>query len=396
MIENVLLNPNWFWDHKYTPIVSYLKNKEFIIECQNFRDDANNSVLHYLFINCKKFDNMTLLLMKWLIHNGLSMNQSNKKGMTPFYYYMNFIFENNLDENTEFDKYFMQVVDFHDKESVHSNGNNFIHLLCFCPFVYKHKIVIKDLIIENVEKLSKKNNSKQIPLYIAMSYWRDTHNLPLLYFMFQKTPYECLSSCDTMGRNCFHLACEYNLIHIINFMILKDKNIVHTRMLTEKKNPICFTIIKNADIVLIRHLLQKSPELFTQKNVDDKNALDILFESYITTKENDVYKKIFALLIKNKHVNDKLTNIKDIYNKMKLFDQHKEYDCLICLQEKDIREWEIPVCCANHQEKMHKSCFDKWYKISKSCPVCDYKKEVFVEQPGFKFEIETCSICPLE
>lgn len=392
MNENVLLNPNWFWDHKYTPIVSYLKNKEFIEECKKFCDDNQNTLLHYLFMNCKKFDQMTFLVMKWLICNGLNVNDTNKSRMTPFYYYINFIFENELSETTGFDKYFLQILNYYDNESIHENGNTFLHLLTFCPFVYKHKDIIKSTIDLHLDKLSKKNNNKQIPLYIAMSYWRENKNVPLLYYIFLKTPIHMLNSFDIKGRNCFHLACEYSQSTIIDFLMAKDKKIIsNTKILNEKRDPIVFTVVKNADLDFIKYLLLKLPEIFTEKNCDEKNVMDTLFDSFIiNTDKSEIYKKIFMILVKNQTIKSSLPNVKDIYSKIKSFELYQNYECMICMETKDLRDWERPFCCENHAEKMHKSCFEKWYKISRSCPICDYKNENFFEPHGYKFEVENC------
>jgi ankyrin repeat protein len=370
--KNVLLNPNWFYDHKFTPIISYLKNETFQNECKDFKDEFDNNLLHYFFMNISNFDQNTFLLLKWCIQIGINFNSPNKKNMTPFYYYVNFLFENNFSKDTGFEKYIMEILNIFDKKTVHSDGNNFIHILCHSPYLYNYIDLMKEIINKNEENLKEKNSQKQIPLQIAMSFWRKTESKKLLYYLYLKTPEYCLDFFDAKGRNSFHLACEYDLVNLVDYMLNKNSNFTSIKLLNEEKTPIIFVILKNANLDLIIYFLNRNPDLFLEKNDCGLGVLDILFQMYVLEK-NEKYKKILYKIAENHELLSKIENAKHIIQKFKKYDLFGDYECQICLEKKDLREWEIPFSCCNHNEKIHLSCMKKWYDISKSCPICDYK-----------------------
>lgn len=370
--KNILLNPNWFFEHRLTPIISYLKNKVFQKECKSFKDESDNNLLHYFFMNCSYFDQNSLLLLKWCTQVGIGFNSKNKNNMTPFYYYVNFVFEKNFGSETGFEKYFIEIMKMHDRKTAHADGNSFLHIFCHSPYVHTHSNLIKTLIELNLEKLKERNNHKQIPLQIAMSFWRKPECLNLLYYLYCKTPDYCLGYFDSKGRNCFHLACEYDLVNLVENMLKKNPGLLHSRILNDEKTPIIFVVLKNASLKLVFYFLQKDQNLFLQKNENNQTIFDVLFQMYVLEK-NSTYKKIMCKLAENSFILTNVENARNIIQKFKKYDLYGNYECLICQETKDIRDWEIPFACSCHEEKIHHSCMKKWYEISKSCPICDYK-----------------------
>lgn len=383
----VLLNPNWFYEHKFTPIISYLKNEIFQKECKEYIDEDGNNLLHYFFMNCDVFCKMSFLLFQWCMKIGIDIDLKNKSNMTPFYYYMNFLFENNLDENTGFADFFMDILSFvnFNENNTHSNGNNFLHLLCYSPNVYQHEIIIKNVIDAFPKACNSRNKDKQLPLHIALSYWRKKDNKKLLFYLFLKTSIPNFVYTDNKGRNIFHLVCEYNLIELCKFIYDKCEKF-HSKLIIPIQNtintPICFVVVANKNKQIIDFLLEKDPKLFIQKDTSEKNntILDHLFQFYALDKCIE-YKNIFARLIKNEIIIKNLSYeyIKKMYEKMKLYDIHGIYECKICFETDDVRSWRIPYVCNLHiNEKMHQSCIDKCKKyIEKEhdfiCPMCNYK-----------------------
>lgn len=219
--DMILLNPDWFLEMRMTPIVSYLKNDVFVQECKHFVDEDENNLLHYLFMNCEKFDRMTNLLLKWSMKIGIDFNKKNKTGMTPFYYYMNFLHQNDYKDVTGFRNFFEEILESVDISTKHANGNTFLHLLCFSPMVVKHSDLLKRVIKRYPSLLLEKNNSRQTPLHVAMSFWRRRECLHLLFFLYLMTPQVGVCCYDSKGRNIFHLACEYGLKSIVQDLIVK-------------------------------------------------------------------------------------------------------------------------------------------------------------------------------
>lgn len=383
--QYILLNPNWFYEHKFTPIISYLKNEIFQKECLEYIDDDGNNLLHYFFMNCDVFCKMSFLLFNWCVKIGMDFNLKNKSNMTPFYYYINFIFENNLDENTGFSEYFLDIISLinFSEEYTHSNGNNFLHILCHVPGVYKHEKIIK-YIIDNYNKACNfRNRQKQLPLHIALSYWRKKEDKKLLFYLFLKTSASNFILCDHKGRNIFHLACEYNLIELVKYIYIKFQK-YHSQLIVPIQNsiqtPITFVVVANKNLEMIDYLLEKNVDLFIQKE-NDNTILDHLFQFYALEK-NKIYKNIFAKLIKNEQIIQKLSYvyIRNMYEKIKLYDIHGNYECKICFETDDIRHWRNPYICSMHpDDKFHQECINKCKKhIHENketfiCPMCDYK-----------------------
>lgn len=379
----ILLNPNWFYEHKFTPIISYLKNEIFQKECKEYVDDDGNNLLHYFFMNCDVFCKMSFLLFNWCIKIGIDIDLKNKSNMTPFYYYMNFIFENNLDENTGFSDYFLDIVSYVNltDNNIHSNGNNFLHILCHIPSILKHEKIIKNIIDTFPKVCNYRNKEKQLPLHLALSYWRKKDNKKLLFYLFLKTNPSNFILSDHKGRNIFHLVCEYNLIELVKFIYDRLQKL-HKQLIIPIQNsmntPITFIVVANKNKDLIDFLLEKDADLFIQKDSNNITILDHLFQFYALEK-NQEYKTIFAKLIKNEKIIKHLSYayIRKMYEKIKLYDIHGNYECKICFETDDIRNWRNPYVCHMHpNEKFHLECFDKCRKIKENdsiCPMCDYK-----------------------
>ena len=369
----VLLNPMWFFNHNYTAIVSYLKNSIFVRECSRFVDGDGNNLLHYFFFRCKKISRLLLLLIKWCVKIGVDMNQTNKKKITPFYYYSNFLFEKGLSDTLSLKETFFDICALWDRKSRHQNGNNILHVLACYPFSEdQFDFVIKtiDLFVFCLEE---KNDAKQIPLALGLSTWRGKKSHRILYYLYLKTPVKSMTSLDSKGRNIFHLACEYGLSNVVKHMIKIDPGIVQSRIMDDLKTPILFRVIQNVHTDVIFFLAQRFPVLLTQLDEEGRNLLDWILNCYIIYSD-PIYKTIFEGLCNKKIVRDTFPDYKKKYSNVKHFEKHGHYFCHICHEIKDPRNWESPTTCRSHPEKFHTSCIRKWLDVHQSCPMCEYKR----------------------
>ena len=375
----VLLNPLWFYNHKYTAIVSYLKNKIFVKECLNFLDQEGNNLLHYFFLNCKSVSRIMILLVRWCVKIGLDINRANKKMMTPFYYYANYLFEKGFSDDSQLQNTFHEIVALWDKKTRHSNGNNLLHVMACYPFTETQFGFVKKVIESFQSCLEEKNNKSQLPLSVALSTWRKKETHAILYYMYLKTPPRCFTALDFRGRNVFHLACEYGLLSVVKHMLKTTPRLVDSKIMNEQRTPLVFLIAQNAQVDFLSYFLREQPQLITELSEDEKNVIEWLAECFIISSD-PVYKRLTTELCQKKLIKDSFPECKKVLLRMSQFEKHGHYFCHICHEIKDPRNWEPPVTCRFHTEKFHSTCAHKWLEVRSSCPICDYKKEYIATQ----------------
>lgn len=371
-ISYVLLNCDWFYEHKYTPIISYLKNKIFIEECKKFIDEYDNNLCHYICLNISSFTKLTYLILKWLIKIGVSINKNNKKGNSAFFYLMHYWYANDFKENGV--EYFENILEYVKKDNQNHNGDTFIHMLCHSKQndLLSNIELMRKIIDKNVDLLKIRNKKKQLPLHIALSYWKGQSMCKLLYYLMLKTPSTSYTLCDMNGRNIYHLLLEYNNIHLIKYFIKRYPNMISLPLQNELKTPSIFIILINHHDELLDMYLKTYPKLFLEKDKKNTDVLDILYQYYILTSKTeyvDIINKLWKCQLFEK---DKIL---DVLKKIKMYSKYGNYICHICNESKsDIREWEIPYICKNHDKQLfHMSCLKKWLKYDKTCPMCAYK-----------------------
>jgi hypothetical protein len=208
-----------------------------------------------------------------------------------------------------------------------------------------------------------------------MSTWRKKETLALLLYLYLKTPGPTLYGLDIKGRNIFHLACEYGIKGIVSHMLKEHPKIVFTKIKDENETPVMFRVVQNMHVDVLNYLLREHPQLLPETDSNGKDIYTWIFECY-ALERHAVYKQIFLSLLKKNlrdgHQPDK--HVLQTYKKFPMFEKYGNYQCFICLETRDPRDWEAPVCCSNHPEKFHSSCLRKWLQISRTCPMCDFKE----------------------
>lgn len=369
-----LLNPQWFFEHNFTPIFSYMKCEIFMKECIEYSDVYENNLCHILCLNIKKINKPFIVLLKWLVKIGVSFNKQNKKKMTPFHYIISYWVEKQFDDISGFSEYEDLIMKMADTQITDKDGNTFIHMMCMCIHTQYMSEKLKEYVNTYPNLLKVRNEKKQLPLNIAMSSFHE-RDKKLLYYVFLKTPTSSWTLCDYLGRNIYHLTIEYGIIELIKYFWEKYPNYKSIPIQNESRMPSVFLAVINCNVSVFNLFVEHHPDSFLEKTKEGKDIFDIILHHYLISKKESyllLFKRLYNLEAFKTHENKrKIKEYLDLYQRV------GNYYCHICCDNiNDIRQWQKPFVCKNHESQLfHMDCMKQWIKTRKCCPMCDYKNE---------------------
>ena len=202
------------------------------------------------------------------------------------------------------------------KDKKDSNINNFIpnYISILLSFGLDPNIIIDDtsykIYPKNIENVNASYNKGKSLLMFACE--KSCYSLVKDLYEINKMKPLNINYCDRNGRNClFYLKGGNDDKKIIEYLVNKD---IETNRRDKEENTVLnFLLINTNNVQLIYDYISLASPLFTIKNTQGKNSLDLITEKWIVRKNNnnlasfDDVKKLINLVkdklsIKNKNI----------------------------------------------------------------------------------------------